>query len=912
MIISLSSQEANGGNHASFSNHLRDNIIIPPNSKVALISASLRQYAIDKRLKIPAGTAFFLRFDGQNIQKFVPTNIEKEYSTQEFADAMNALLQANSPYGARILFTVNANFDLGFKFFCPDDYDDPIDYLTYIHGSKIRTQNWKTLANTTATRNIYAGSSVLEPIQFELINSPSYTLPAQNSYVAPPGKNFQIQRAGASHAFNRARVFDHRDDVENTIYDSFGIVAGPITAGGAQNVGNGFLVNWGQSSFDRANDNYSKAPGDFGGADYKEELQLRGDYTTLLAIWNNETNAFDTSTNTYQPGDVIQHFLINTADAQPAPQTSALYNPFWRKIDYYGMVGWWSLNLNNSTTPGDREYRTLRIQHESAFNFLQDQNDNPSTGNDFLTALGYDNTNKTACNRGIGVYSGWGNTDELTNEAQLPLFWAKVATAATIESGLPLSFFNNIPKFYRRNPGSGLGATADWGQQVLFQRPITMRNSSGFSLFLTPNDDALWNNDPNRHIMTVLGGRNSVGASTGLFEIALNNLEAWDVRFTPYLNTGVTVELQLFEPGTPNQITFTAGNYYGFIVSYTMADTIIKCTCFEMNPTMTSATLYDGFTTAPLIGWDRLADCEGIAGQNTVSTDCTKFFAGSIGQVRIFNWPHTLTEATLPSGLGVDFVTELGTQFIGQFDSQIVNLEPERTNLFTSQERKYAVIGNHIMEDGADETSNYCPVFYNLIDPASSTIYNNNFYPDLVDIYNIPNMRLPIAQNYNDVQFLPIEAYTGEGSGIVLLNDLNAILTVVNEDNANQRALIPYTWFNPGLTNPYAEFEIVVRDSIIEDQVLRICLDNLPVQSWNGKNGNISKCIYQVISQKLEDTTIQYRNVVINVPQKVFIQLNNPGDIVLNSIDVSIRDINDVVEINMVDYTNLMIEIQQD
>ena len=52
--------------------------------------------------------------------------------------------------------------------------------------------------------------------------------------------------------------------------------------------------------------------------------------------------------------------------------------------------------------------------------------------------------------------------------------------------------------------------------------------------------------------------------------------------------------------------------------------------------------------------------------------------------------------------------------------------------------------------------------------------------------------------------------------------------------------------------------------------------------------------------------------MVINVPQKVWVELNNPGDIVLNSIDASIRDINDVVEINMVGYTNLMIEIQQD
>jgi len=338
----------------------------------------------------------------------------------------------------------------------------------------------------------------------------------------------------------------------------------------------------------------------------------------------------------------------------------------------------------------------------------------------------------------------------------------------------------------------------------------------------------------------------------------------------------------------------------------------MKCTCFEMNGTMTGATLYDGFATPPALTFDRLADLEGIAGRNSVSTDSTHFFAGSIGQVRIYNWPHSLTEASLPSGLGVDFVTELGTQFIGQFDSEIVNLEPERTNLFNDQDRKYAVIGNYNMSNNTNETSNYCPVFYNVVDPASTVIYNNNHYPDLVDLYNIPNMRLPIAQNYEDVENLAIEAYTGEGSGIVLLNALQPIFQVVNEDNVNQRAILPYTWYNPGHAHPYAEFEIDVVDSVIEDQVLRICLDNLPVQSWNGKNGNISKCIYQVVSEKLEDANLQYRNVIVNVPQKVWIELNNPGDIVLNSIDVSIRDINDVVEINMVGYTNLMIEIQQD
>ena len=31
-----------------------------------------------------------------------------------------------------------------------------------------------------------------------------------------------------------------------------------------------------------------------------------------------------------------------------------------------------------------------------------------------------------------------------------------------------------------------------------------------------------------------------------------------------------------------------------------------------------------------------------------------------------------MTEAALPTGLGLDFVTGLGTQFIGQFDDELV------------------------------------------------------------------------------------------------------------------------------------------------------------------------------------------------------------------------------------------------
>ena len=87
-------------------------------------------------------------------------------------------------------------------------------------------------------------------------------------------------------------------------------------------------------------------------------------------------------------------------------------------------------------------------------------------------------------------------------------------------------------------------------------------------------------------------------------------------------------------------------------------------------------------------------------------------------------------------------------------------------------------------------------------------------------------------------------------------------------------------------------------------------MENLPIRTYNGLTGNISKCIYQVIGKGIhEEPDEDIQQISITVPQKIYHKLNNAGEIVINSFDVVIRDLNEVEETNIKPDTNIVIEI---
>ncbi len=187
MYITLSSK--NEASNSRFINKFQDTLTLPPDSTVALASATINQEEADDKITIPANHYIYLRFDGQNIIRLQPNpGITTEYTKQEFVDRMNILIPPSKPYGADIIFALDAAGDMLCKFYTESNYDYDLDFMTQIYGSNIRPASFvKTRdpvdnADRTFFRDIQTVLGTIsqsEPIQFH--TTLSIGLPTQHS-----------------------------------------------------------------------------------------------------------------------------------------------------------------------------------------------------------------------------------------------------------------------------------------------------------------------------------------------------------------------------------------------------------------------------------------------------------------------------------------------------------------------------------------------------------------------------------------------------------------------------------------------------------------------------------------------------------------------------------------------------------
>jgi len=924
MYITLSSK--NEPSNSRFTNRLLDNITIPPNSQIALVGATINQKTSDNLIMVPANTYIYLRTNDKNILRFQPNTVDTSYTKEEFCDRMNILIGQNKPYGINIQFRI-AGDDIDIDFYAEDDFDYNIDFMDYVWGGNVRPQvfaqayqsagaiNYPHFNNIMATTGT---TSDQEPIQFS--TQISYGLPQQYSYPVAGGKQLTRNTANASRAFDRARVFDYHDDLENHIYDSFGICWAPQNATAPyEDAGNHWNITWGHATFDRALNAYTKIPADVMPADaseYKEKLALKGDYTTELSIWNSETNTFDNSASTYLPGDVIQHYLSNTSDAPPAPNTTALYNPIWRKLGYKGLHYWLPCSLDHKADAADRQYNTLRLNHEEANNFLQNQADVPNLGPLLPTAMGFNTAAESACNRAIGVASGFGQNNGNTNLNTITPSFVSYKTAEIVRNTAETEdYFNFLPRLTRRDQADGLGAEQNTQDRIkLTDYQIKSLESSAYQIFCIPEDDSAWNNAGLQYTVCLLGGKHDDGTETPVLYLTMNQSTATDIRIASKGSGQLDQNLTLLD-NLGTRINPQWGGRYGVCVTWTQADTKLKATVWEIAADYSTATPYSAEATlAPGIytGLPDVTCIGGIAsGQGAASVASLRAMSGTIGHFRLYNFTAATTEPTLPtSATGTAFLDSIGSQWTNNFYNSIVSCVPSKDNLFSDQDRKYAVIGSGGQPNNDDETerNNYCPLLYNEVGLSPNRLVNPE-YPDLVDVFFLPNVNIQYANNFEGVADLDITAYTGTGSGIVLTDSYSTFLDLPDEDEQNQRQIGPYTWYEPGDGNPY---EIINADpvaNIAESQVLRVNIDNLPIRTYNGTTGNLSKCIYELQGDADKDFTPQIKSFTKTISPHVPIALNNAGEIILNSFDVSIMDQDEKEITNIENHTSITVQI---
>ena len=94
------------------------------------------------------------------------------------------------------------------------------------------------------------------------------------------------------------------------------------------------------------------------------------------------------------------------------------------------------------------------------------------------------------------------------------------------------------------------------------------------------------------------------------------------------------------------------------------------------------------------------------------------------------------------------------------------------------------------------------------------------------------------------------------------------------------------------------------------EQVHNVNIKNLPHYNYDGNRHQISKTIYQLPALMDERQINQNIHKCYSVPQKVYVDLKNPGEIILNSLEVEITDENGREDERLEGTTNISIEIK--
>lgn len=153
------------------------------------------------------------------------------------------------------------------------------------------------------------------------------------------------------------------------------------------------------------------------------------------------------------------------------------------------------------------------------------------------------------------------------------------------------------------------------------------------------------------------------------------------------------------------------------------------------------------------------------------------------------------------------------------------------------------------------------------------------------------------------------QGYVANGGGIIDDADYETVTRQLGFNGGLELAAAYVTEEQPA--RQFAEFE--ADDPVDTEQGTnnnRIHINNLPIQSYNGKVGTMDRAIYQTTA--VLNNSTKFQNSVYScqdVPQKIYIPLNNAGSLHLNEFDVRITDINNVPDPEVIG-SSMTIEIK--
>tara|TARA_R110002020_G_scaffold467510_1_gene691080 strand:+ start:21 stop:2816 length:2796 start_codon:yes stop_codon:yes gene_type:complete len=926
MLFTISSNGET--DHAKFSNYFNDSVILKPNSFICLISASVVEDLNNTIITIPANTSMTLRFDPLNQFTAIINVLETTYSIREFKDRLNTVfgglqIHIKNAFICRVR-TVDDNLELAFNFYnklSTDRGDTILSWILPTNPGQLAYEpqqalNYCTLSNPTLTFdhgyvNPPTTNADNNCMLIQWTSSPggqnnATPFEAQPNYVIGGGTfGLGMVRAANRESFQlygdapNPTQFTYLDRINHhqfTINQCPDTVASDATEVhhftiGPSNCANGVL-------FDDAPMN-----GYFSYQHRKLDMKFKGDGILDIDVLNKDTGALEQAhTGRFAIGNMYRIGLFQNTNATATVETA--YMPIVIQYDYQGQVYWWPGSVQNTggTYGTALTWNTKNTKYNPGINFMYKNAARDHTAsilsNDYVstpTNLGADNTY-------MGCWGGNGFQNDTRDNNSLGRFRDN-----GLNEAIQVASYNNnagyyiqqLPVFKRVDLVTPEPATPNSSKKNIYAMTInnTMLQTKGVTcfscLFFAINDSAVVTL-PNSEIMTVIGGRNTLNITQGaVVQIGLNQTFAYDIEVFDDAGTGHQFTLSDIASGARANILFST--WYQLCYFDNGSGTF--------NVELVDIVNENRFTRTGgvgVLGSGRLRNPMTIAGSDSDMTlnPASDYFSGHVCQFRFFQQPRY-------AGTTVATWDEVRTALVNGYsrfgtDPLMVGAPVETQLVNETASDKY-----YSMPD-VNTTETNSPFFW----CEGFKDANAQGYGQFSDILMIQNVKLQYNTRDRLVQDTAITDY---GVGLTGIEQLHTAIAFEDYDAGNERAIEEVLDFQTvaGPDTPYFDEPAEVSNVALEDEVFNVEITNLPHRSLNGKNHSYDKTIYQL---PVETTSKEIQGVKITEhtsEQKVWIPLNNAGDIPISKLDIQISKEDGTKADNLQEDTHLVLQIEQ-
>ena len=900
-------------NHSNFSNFLNDTVALKPFSKIALIGAQLCRKDEKQTITIPPNAKAFVRFNPYDI---IPIFLNVgttpvTFNLLTFAQTFNL-----STNGFALRKSANMIIDTE----DPDPEDENlklvffhtlsplIDYEQHMYlNAAYKRQYWNTCTGqavpTFGPSNTGVGNN--QPQIKGTIGATQYAVAMGwdlNKYTVPPNQ------ANGS-AFNLQL---EQFELENQ--NSF--IIGQANLKGVE-------VVFGRGTNDSAT-NMSEGP-IFGTNQYNNpgetwgnvllKMQFKADGDSVLSVYNSNTSNLGVLlTSLYNPGEVWEVMAVSTDDPTNVRKKAAFR--VGRKRTN-GLAYWF---YNTPTSPGSYWFNNPNSKaggialNEFYIPALTETSatvlDALALSTQFTTALKV--TGPRACAGHGGDTSGdpQANTEEVVNAR----YFNNTGTVDVLEGFTALggepTFYNGAILLRRYGPAEIAGAQParrDIFQLVEENQPLMCNVPFMLSMFVNFIDDTAQITGNNIH--TIISSDRATNVP--VIRAGIANIEAWDIEVN--LITGGVLQIPLVD-SLGARINIGLNKQYYLIIRYRGSDsTTVIVNMIDIAAAAAAGDGVTGFYQAQRTtgGAANFVHNLGYIGGNFQGT------ASNYDQRGAFNFADfRFYQKNDKTALGADiweaplaalkaFQLDGGTSINWFFNPGLGDpyevLLPKATAP-KGNEEEYINIGYMRPEETVSV----------VVQRPTNVPSTDSYWWDLQNIYYRP---CTIVRNLFRVTDQEAANYAGPEEGLTEIAGLESsgIQFETPTPDGNENVLQEPSG-DPRLTgpnNPTSTIDMDVDFIRAEDKILDIQVTNLPHRSYNGTNHMNDKTIYRVLNRGNENVTNlnSVRISEIDVPQRVYIPLDNGSEYHINKLDVKITDVNGIEEADLTEDTYVSVEI---